>query len=931
MFRNLYLIIVFSTGALALIYQILWQHLTSLLLGSDARASTLVVATFLLGLSAGYYCFGILSTRVKTRANFLKLYGWAEILIGVYAFFFPNLFHFFFESWPGSTETFLGQILVAGILYIPPTFLMGATVPVMTSVLPEAYSEVNSIHTKVYGLNTLGALVGVILGPVIIMPFFGALNGLRLVGVVNVLVAVFYLFNRLTGNIEKSASENGNLKAGELAPWFYYVMAFSSGFSLLGLEIIWFRLWALTIGSSYIIFPMVVALFVGALGVSGITLKKYTDHSLVLSLVFGVLFLSFSYTVVPFLPLWTSNIRVLMMSHPINFPIYYLICFALLIVCLFPGIFFAGRLLPLSYALSKKNGANYGRICALIYFCNTLGTFTGAIVLGHLLMESLSIVWLYRSAIGLLVILTVYLFVKIPSSKFLRGGILLALIVSGTHLFQNWNRVFHAAGTFRDRTLRTYNFQGPFSLPTLEAVFFEDGASATVAVTKGISDDDLSIQVNGKSDSNTIGDYSTIVLTAVIPYLKVSTEAPMNGLVIGLGTGVTAGILGQFSDIARVDIVEISPKVVKANTHFAAANYHVLENPKVHLHEIDAFKFLKKSGPSYEIVISEPTNPWTVGVENLFTSYFYQKISDRLAPEGIFVQWLQTYAMSPPLLGSILRNLHEYFPHTRIYRTHLGDWAILASKTNNFGKKFIARARDPQVQAALYGCNLPSIDAIDFLEDFTAVESLYLASTLNGPAHDIFKPTLARHAFREFFLETSIHHQSLIDPYVARHFPFDIGYIATRRGLMELMAKREMGPFACERRPILRGVFTNLPCLYRMIFQAKNDWDHGRDVKERLSSYAMLRHGKFLEKANLNFLYKDILKIENKFEKMEVLVKYLQELLKDGSYEEYEQILQDAFKRQILVIDQVKYWQDKMSEIRPKQSAVKLGAYPKTL
>ncbi|MEK6623503.1 MAG: hypothetical protein AABY86_00955 [Bdellovibrionota bacterium] len=929
MFRNLYLTIVFVTGTFALIYQMLWQHLTSLLLGSDARASTLVVATFLLGLSGGYYGFGILSTRIKTRCHFLKLYGWAEILIGVYAFFFPNLFHIFFELWPASTETFFGQILVSGILYIPPTFLMGATVPVMTSVLPEDYCEINTVHTKVYGLNTLGALIGVVVGTLVIMPFLGALNGLRVVGIINVLVAIFYLFNRLTGDIEKPVAKSVGLMPGNFAPWFYYVLAFTSGFSLLGLEIIWFRLWGLTIGMSYIIFPMVVAVFVGALGLSGITLKKYTDNSLMVSLVFAVLFLSFSFLVVPYLPLWTSNIRVLMISHPVNFPIYYLICFALLILCLFPGIFFAGRLLPLSYALSPKNGANYGRICALIYCCNTLGTFVGAVFLGHLLMDSIGIDWLYRIAIGLLALLTIYVFIKIPTSKFLRIAVLLALIVSGTHVIQEWNRVFHAAGTFRDRTLRSYSFHGLFSLPTLSALFFEDGASTTVAVTKGIKDDDLSIQVNGKSDSNIVGDYSTLVMAAIIPYLKVSTEGPMNGLVIGLGTGLTAGMLSQFPDVKQVDIVEISPKVVKANTHFSTANYHVLKNPKVHLYELDAFKFLKKEGDTYQIIISEPTNPWTVGVENLFTSYFYQKVSARLATDGVFLQWVQTYALSAPLLGSILRNLHESFPYTKIYRTHLGDWAILASKTNNFGKKFMMRARNPQVQEAIYGCNLPSIDAIDFLEDFTTRESDYLAHTLDGPAHDIFRPALARHAFRDFFLETSIRHQTLIDPYAARHFAFDAGHVAIRHVLMEAIAKMEMGPFACERRSSLRGVFTNLPCLYGMIFEAKKNWEHGKDVKERLFSYAMLRHGKFLEKADLNFLYEDILKITNKLEKMDVLIVYLEELLKDGSYEQYQQTLQDALKRSILVTDQVRYWQKKLSEIRPKQIAVHSGDYVK--
>ena len=150
---------------------------------------------------------------------------------------------------------------------------------------------------------------------------------------------------------------------------------------------------------------MVVAVFVGSLGISGLLLKKYSDRTLIFSIALGILFLAASYIVVPYLPMWVSNARALMTNHEAGYPIFYVLCFCFLALTLFPGIYFSGRLLPMSYALSAKNGKNFGRVCSLVYFFNTLGTFVGSVFIGHLLMEYISIDQVYRLAVGLIIVI----------------------------------------------------------------------------------------------------------------------------------------------------------------------------------------------------------------------------------------------------------------------------------------------------------------------------------------------------------------------------------------------------------------------------------------------------------------------------------------------------------------------------------------------
>ena len=155
--KLLYLSIIFTTGFCSLGYQVIWQKYLSILVGSHARSSAIVVSVFLLGLALGYYVFGRLTEKIKDRYLLLKAYGFVEIFTGLYAVLFPKIFQFLLDSSISQTNHFGVHLFISSLLLILPTFLMGATVPIMTTVLPEDKENVSLIHSRIYGLNTLGA------------------------------------------------------------------------------------------------------------------------------------------------------------------------------------------------------------------------------------------------------------------------------------------------------------------------------------------------------------------------------------------------------------------------------------------------------------------------------------------------------------------------------------------------------------------------------------------------------------------------------------------------------------------------------------------------------------------------------------------------------------------------------------------------------
>ena len=270
--RILYLSIIFTTGFCSLGYQVIWQRYLSVLVGSHARSATIIVSVFLLGLALGYYIFGLVAEKIKERYLLLKIYGFVELATGFYAAIFPSLFKLFFNSSISQTNSFWIHLLLAALLLIPATFLMGATIPIMTTVLPEKKENINLLHSRIYGLNTLGSFLGTLFAGLYLISKLGNDLSLILLAILNVFVSLFYIKNNLSGLVHEK--QKPEVLSHKFDQRLLYTLGFVTGLTSLALEILWFRILGLTIGNSFIIFPFVLSVFVLMIGLGSLTLKN---------------------------------------------------------------------------------------------------------------------------------------------------------------------------------------------------------------------------------------------------------------------------------------------------------------------------------------------------------------------------------------------------------------------------------------------------------------------------------------------------------------------------------------------------------------------------------------------------------------------------------------------------------------------------------
>lgn len=753
--KNLLYLVILTTGFCSLGYQVTWQKYLSVLVGSEARSATIIISIFLLGLSLGYWYFGFFSKKIKERKKLLKYYGYIELLTGAYAILFPTFFNLIFDSSLASSSNLFVQLLITSLLLIPCTFLMGATIPIMTAVLPDKSDDIGLVHSKIYGINTLGAFVGIIFTAFYLVPDIGFELSIIILGFLNVLSSLIYITNKLQGEVEDkednlTISNNFNEKmilAGGLV----------SGLISLSLEIIWIRVLAFTIGNSYLVFPFILSIFILGIGLGSLTLKNINSETFAKCLRNSIVLTVLPFLLTPYLPLFISNFRVMLLSHDATFYLFYTVVYLVLIIMIFPGVFYLGRLLPFFYAFLNKNKSNYSYRCGQLYFLNTVGTFLGAVFFGYLLFYFFNLETIYKLLIFILFTTSFYFFkhlLKKNSILICSLSLLLALVLP-------YPRKYQIKGLFRDRTPTHYHFKNIFK-QTLKSdktqksdvkiISFQDGANSTVGLVHYYNPtlNDYSMMVNGKSDSSVRGDFGTLSLAAVLPYLA-SEKKDLSVATVGIGTGVTSGLVSSLKRVKSQDIIEISSAIIDISKDLKEFNYDFHNLPGVKIHAQDAFQFFKSANRHYDIIISEPSNPWVMGNENLFTQYFYSLAQKSLAEDGLLLQWFHSYSNSPQAITSILHNIKQHFDFLNIFVTQLGDYVVLASN-KPYKLNIDDLENDPVLKKVLKKLSLNNNDRINSLRLFNNEQIDLLIQVNQRYDHDIFTPKLSFNNLKYFFL-----------------------------------------------------------------------------------------------------------------------------------------------------------------------------------
>jgi len=282
-------------------------------------------------------------------------------------------------------------------------------------------------------------------------------------------------------------------------------------------------------------------------------------------------------------------------------------------------------------------------------------------------------------------------------------------------------------------------------------IFFDDDPTSTVSVwqPRG-TPENTSIVVNGKSDGSLEGDYGTMALAALVPALM--AERHERSFVIGLGTGVTAGVLAALDGSREVTVAEISRAVIAASPLFDHGNGAVSKDPKIRVKRGDAYRTLLRSSGGYDVIVSEPSNPWVTGVEMLYSREFLEAARSSLNPGGVFCQWFHLYETNADVVDLVLRTYTAVFPH-------VSAWFALGHDLLLLGFDRPARALDVDGLEDRFG--QPDFTAgfakveIESFPQLLAHELLPLgtlhAADLEGPIHTLRHPILSHRAARAFF------------------------------------------------------------------------------------------------------------------------------------------------------------------------------------
>jgi spermidine synthase len=442
------------------------------------------------------------------------------------------------------------------------------------------------------------------------------------------------------------------------------------------------------------------------------------------------------------------------------YPFHFAIFFGILaIFCVPLGL--SGALLPLIFHRLRRTSGDLGRTAGRIYSSNTAGSLLGALVGGYLLLFWLDIDDTYRLAVFALAAAAAISTACVIARARIASGVALALIAALLVGQQGWDPRKLSAGLFRQRMPNPDLADGPSSLvPALVnrwseeyLRFYEDDPSTSVAVFNTAKPGEpprLAIINNGKSDGSIPRDNMTTGLLALLPALF--AEKRERAFVIGYGTGMSAGELAALDDFEEVVVAEISPAVVRAAPLFEAINRQALANPKTRIIRSDAYRTLMRDQAEYDVIVSEPSNPWVTGVEMLYAREFLEAARDRLAPGGVYAQWFHLYETDDRSVELVLNTFRTVFPRVSVWLGRGTDLILLGFEDADREVDFAEleahwqRADFNRQLKALPLQSLPRLLAHEILPLGVLAEM-----SLPERVHTILHPILSHDAARAFF------------------------------------------------------------------------------------------------------------------------------------------------------------------------------------
>ena len=697
------------SGFAGLIYESIWSHYLKLYLGHAAYAQTLVLAIFMGGMAVGAWVASLSSGRWK---NLLFVYALVEGVIGLLALVFHETYHAFlqlaYSAVLPSIDSVAGvQVFKwtsAALLILPQSILLGMTFPLMTAgIIRCAPHFKGRVIAAFYFANSIGASVGVLVSGFLLIDWFGLPGTIKTAGILNLLIAaiVILLLRKLPLSSSaldgESQQQPGPVLDNKLI-YFYLLLALATGMASFIYEVSWIRMLSLVLGSSTHAFEMMLSAFIFGLAMGSFWLRKRID-----TLRHEVRFLAYAQLLMGFfalmtLPLYNSTFDIMQWvirnvdKTDQGYWFFNLSSHGLAMLVMLPTTFCAGLTLPLITHILLRTG--YGeKSIGHVYAFNTVGAIVGVLLTIHVFLPSLGLKYTLVSGALIDIVLGILILLRYMKTAQLKNkgnkikqyspalAAVVCLLLMATVV--DFNSFKMASGVYR---------HGNFYTPeNAELLFHQDGKTASVDLVRVKSNNEVSIITNGKPDASInvaasgapSPDEATMILAATLP-LSIRPES-RQAAIIGLGSGLTTHTLLSANQLASVDTIEIEPAIVQAAKGFGSRVSNVYNDPHSHIYIDDAKSYFSTRNKKYDLIISEPSNPWVSGVASLFSREFYGLVSNYLADDGVFTQWLQLYEIDMRLIASVMKALSQEFSDYAVYAANNNDMIIIARKSGHLG------------------------------------------------------------------------------------------------------------------------------------------------------------------------------------------------------------------------------------------------------
>jgi len=688
-----------ASGFSSLVYQVVWTRLLVLVFGSTTQATSTVLAVFMGGLALGSFAAGRYSDRIKRP---FLWYGLLEGVIGLWALLVPLLFQaaqplycLVWQSLHLSLTPFsLLRVLIAALILLVPTSCMGATLPLLARFVTVSLEFVGRRVGTLYAVNTLGAVGGAAITGFLLLPLLGMEASTLVAALINFLLCGLIVW--IAPKVERSGAALAKPEAAAAANHLAWDVRLAIGcFALSGAiamvyEVCWTRTLLMVIGSSTYAFTVMLSTFLAGIFAGSLICARLIDKSRQPLFWFAALecliclcgLLSISQF--NCLPWWNLVINSAFPQDP-NLALA--VRFLLAATILMPLTLGLGAIFPAVVKSSTRQLEAVGRSVGTLYSANTLGAIVGALYGGFCLVPWIGVEKTLLGASLANLVLGLVLLSFVPAVRPLIKVAALAAGLAATWSYLQkpdlWDRIIILSAQTQRRLLvkvplaeRSFAEWQNWLHRNREVLFYEDGASSTVGVMRYRQADRMALVTNGHIDASNGLDMDTQVLLSVLPLLW-QPRAESVG-VVGWGSGVTVGSALRFP-VKSLTAIELEPAVLRASTLFHRLNHRPEADPRLRVEINDGRNYFQASREQFDVIVSEPSNPWRAGVCDLFTREYFEICRQRLKAGGIFSLWMQTVEIPPDSLRGILKSLNQAFPYEMVLSAGAGDRVVLAS------------------------------------------------------------------------------------------------------------------------------------------------------------------------------------------------------------------------------------------------------------